>query len=202
MNAPVRPAKLQDLLDALSAANTGAQSTSIEELRDRLHTIARGQMSPGDGLRRVLDSEDLTQEALLDVIRNAHLFRGNTWPEFHAFLDAVLRRRKADLARHHARLRRRISRREGSIDELEIPSAAPSPASVLFRTEDLLRLRRLVDELPSDAADALRLKLADHEYPAIAAQLGISEVAARKRVSRAIAELKRTWKDGDGATAG
>ena len=60
-------------------------------------------------------------------------------------------------------------------------------------SEELRRLKALVDTLPGDQGEALRLRLAGHGYAAIAARLGISELAARKRLSRALEALRGKW---------
>lgn len=193
MTESARPPDLAQVLEMLSGALEGRDPAALTGLRSRLQGIARAHMAPKDGLRRVLDSEDLTQEALCDVIRNVRLFRGRTWAEFHAFLEAVLCRRKADLARHHARLRRRAQRHALPLDELALSSDSPSPSSSASLSEELRRLKALVDTLPGDQGEALRLRLAGHEYAAIAARLGISELAARKRLSRALEALRGKW---------
>lgn len=199
MTAPERPPDLQELLNALADEASVPRPEALEHLRARLHAIAHARMKRGDGLRRSLDSEDLAHEALFDLIRNIHLFRGTTWPEFHAFLDSVLQRRKTDLARFHNRLRRRAHPASLSDDSVDLPAALASPASNLIRAEDLARIKRMVEELPPDLSTVIRLRLEPLDHAAIAERLGISEPAARKRLSRAIAELRRVWRDGDAA---
>lgn len=192
---PDRPADLQQLLDCVLGLRNDGESGSLDRLRDQILGAVKSRMARGDTLRSALDSEDLTQETLFEIVRNLRYFRGTTWGEFHAFLDAVLVRRKADLARHHQRLRRRGPSTPLDVHDLDVPSAGPSPASSVTASEDLTRLRGLVDHLPPECAIVIHLRMDGLDHSAIAQRLSISEVAARKRLSRAIAELRRMWND-------
>ncbi len=197
--APERPPDLQQFLDLLSGIRGPVDLTALQDLWTHIRSTARIRMSPLDTLRRSLDSEDLTQEALFDLVRNVGYFRGATWAEFYAFLEALLQRRKSDLARHHNRMRRNGAGRVIPMEPLDLPDRGRSPESQALEAEDLLRLRRLVDALPPESAAIIRLRMQGLDHEEIATRLSITTVAARKRLSRAIAELRCGWNEHGGS---
>ncbi len=189
---PERPTDLQQFLDLLSGLRGHADRTALEQIRTHIRGMVKVRMSPTDTLRRSLDSEDLTQETLFDLVRNVGYFRGATWGEFYAFLDAILQRRKSDLARHHNRLRRNGATHAISLSTLDLADCGQSPGSSVVDAEDLLRLRRLVQELPPESATVIQLRMQGLDHEEIATRLSIT---AGKRLSRAIAELRRGWNE-------
>jgi len=61
---------------------------------------------------------------------------------------------------------------------------------------DDVSIMDIVEELPADERAAVRARFAlGHPYPVIAGELGITEPAARKRVSRGLARLRRRLED-------
>lgn len=190
MSDDQRPEDLRALLQELARASDAGDSSGVADLTARMHALAHARLGRGDRLRLALDSEDLAQSALFDLVRNVHYFRGTTWAEFFAFADKVLQRRRADLARH---LNRR--RRNGDIADLDVrEQAAPEPSVPRAETaEHAARARALVGELPSSLRAPLELRLAGMDYEVIGERLGLTSVTVRKRVSRALSELRRRW---------
>jgi len=186
-----RPSDLEELVHRLVAAGRG-KGEDLAWLRRRLHAAATAALGPMDALRRVLDSEDLAQEALLTLSQHAHLFRGTTWAEFFAFAHAALRQRRVDLLRYHGRDRRRAPL--GGADH-DIEDAQAGPVTSIVHRDDIERVRTLLAELPSDLGRVARLRMDGHDYESIGLQLDITPTAARKRFSRALEELRRRWPD-------
>ncbi len=193
MNDRERPDDLRALLADLERASGAHGSAGVANLATRVHALAHARLGRGDRLRLALDSEDLAQSALFDLVRNVRYFRGTTWAEFFAFTEKVLQRRRADLARHLNR-----QRRNGTIADVDVgEQAAPEPAtSGPEVSEQAVRARALVAELPTALRAPLELRLAGMDYEVIGARLGLTLVTVRKRVSRALAELRRRWSGG------
>jgi RNA polymerase sigma-70 factor (ECF subfamily) len=65
------------------------------------------------------------------------------------------------------------------------------PAQVVARDERATAVRRAVDRLPADQAEAVRLRfLLDESYPAAATILGVPESTLRSRVLAALPRLR------------
>src|SRR5436190_13889523 len=86
----VMPEDLRQLLSEIrrAAATPGAQV--LIAWLPRLRAMARQHLPSQSPLRAGLDSEDLLQEGLLQLVRNVDRFRGSTWAEFLAFVHAIL----------------------------------------------------------------------------------------------------------------
>lgn len=185
------PEDLRQLLEILQRAAADGSPSALLALRRRIQHYARASLPRGDRLRLEMDSEDLAQDALLKLIRVVHRFRGNTWAEFFAFVRSVTAREKISRAREQAR---------GSAREpLETPTPSPdgaTPSLILSRREERARLEALIDSLPEAYRIPLRLRLEEKSYAEIGRLLGLTETAARKRVSRALAQLRARWQGG------
>lgn len=185
-----RPEDLRALLADLARASKADAGDGVADLAARMYSLAHARLARTDRLRLALDSEDLAQSALFDLVRNVNYFRGTTWAEFFAFVEKVLQRRRADIARHLNR-----QRRHGTIADVDVgQQAAPDPPALGPDTsEHAARARSLVLDLPAALRTPLELRLAGMDYEAIGSRLGLTPVTVRKRVSRALAELRRRW---------
>ena len=189
---PTVPPDLEQLLAELRAARS-EPSALLRRFCSHLHQMARKHLPAGDALRRVLDSEDLAQETLLELIRGIDRFTGTSWNEFFAFARAVLTQRAAEHGRHWRRGKRDPRRLEPLPDAGLPGDGTPTPSRVAITGEDRSRAEALMADLPEPLRAALLLRLSGLDYVLVAARLGISDVAARQRVSRALAWLKAHW---------
>ncbi|MFG0320533.1 MAG: RNA polymerase sigma factor [Planctomycetota bacterium JB042] len=144
-------------------------------------------------------ASDLVQstcrEVLADLAAGRLVYRGEgefrAWL-FEAALFKVRNRRRYWTAerRDHRRERRPPSsdRSRETLDDAARTSATPSREARAH--EEGERLRALLDELPERYRDVLRLaRLENLPHGEIAARLGVSEVASRQLLSRAMARL-------------
>jgi RNA polymerase sigma-70 factor (ECF subfamily) len=142
--------------------------------------------------RRTIDAEaalDLTGETFAAAFASRRSFRGATDGEASAWLFVIARRQ---LARYFeaGTVSRELVRRLG----VEMPEATEVE---LERIETLaglgalrVALREQLRELDAGQREALWLRVVDEQpYTVVAARLGISEQAARARVSRALRGL-------------
>lgn len=144
--------------------------------------------------RRVYDAEtalDLTGETFAQAYRSRHRFRGDTDDAVAAWLYTIARRQLARYLRR-GRAEGRALARLG----VSVPRLSDEEVSRVEELADLERLRSLIhtelEKLSASQRDALRLRLLeDLPYPLVAHELGISEQAARARVSRGLRALAR-----------
>jgi RNA polymerase sigma factor (sigma-70 family) len=145
--------------------------------------------------RRTLDVEaaaDLTAETFAQALASRNRFRdqgGGAGPWLYGIAQH-------QLTRYYRRGRVSAKARE----RLGMPTSAELSDDDLQRIEELIDLRgvagdvrRAMAELPVSMRDAVSLRIVDaRPYPAIAAELGCTEQAARLRVSRGLRRLATT----------
>ncbi|KAF1726946.1 RNA polymerase sigma factor [Pseudoxanthomonas japonensis] len=132
--------------------------------------------------RDVQASEDIAQEALLKGWRQ--LATLNNPDSFLPWLREITR----NLARDHLRAQRRRPM-TGEAAELAVTLAAdtaPTPAETLLQTEQEQAAREVIAALPEDSREVLLLYYREGQRSQqVAALLGITDAAVRKRLSRA-----------------
>jgi RNA polymerase sigma-70 factor (ECF subfamily) len=144
-------------------------------------------------MRRVMDAEaafDLMSESFAKALENVSQFRGGTVEEEQGWLFAIARNELS----HYWR-RGKVER--ASLAKLGIPVPSLTDAEV-ERVEEIAGLSEVrqdiaeaLDNLPDDQRRAVELRIVkEFEYPQVAESLGVSEDAARARVSRGLRALR------------
>jgi RNA polymerase sigma-70 factor (ECF subfamily) len=142
--------------------------------------------------RRTFDAQvalDLTAETFAAAFAGRRSMRGHSDAEAGGWLFAIARRQLAGYFDDGAASRRMLGR-----VGVQTPAMQTEELERVEELAGLEVLRRLVrdqlDTLDRGQRDALRLRVVDEQpYAQVAAQLGISEQAARMRVSRALKTL-------------
>jgi RNA polymerase sigma-70 factor (ECF subfamily) len=139
--------------------------------------------------REAQDAADLTAEtfaAALEALDRYDPDRG----EPVAWLFGIARHRVQALHRRGAvedRARRRLGIERVRLDDAALEQVEAAAGAERVRVE----LREGLDALPPDQRDAVaRRVLLDHDYAEVADAAGVSEVVARKRVSRGLSALR------------
>lgn len=143
-------------------------------------------------LRRTFDVEvarDLTAETFARAFEHRGRFRGDTDAEASAWLYGIARNLLARYARDGVTERRAVERLG-----IRVPAVSEDDHQRIVELAGLADMRATVADLfsslPADQRDALRLRVIDErDYGEVAATLGVSEVAARARVSRALRRI-------------
>ena len=143
-------------------------------------------------VRRTCDVDaalDLTAETFAQAFAGRCGFRGSTWEEAGAWLFVIAARQLAGFLRRGYAQRRLVNRLG-----VEVPRADDQEIERVLELAGIKALRGLISEelarLSEEQRDALRLRVVDEmPYAGVAQRLGISERAARMRVSRALAAL-------------
>jgi RNA polymerase sigma factor (sigma-70 family) len=144
--------------------------------------------------RRTFDAEvalDLTAETFAQAYLGWHRLRGTSREERQAWLYTIARRRLSRYLRR-GRVERRALTRLG----IQTPAAHEDDLALVEERAGLAQLRaalgRELAYLSSDQRRALELRVVqERPYRDVARDLGISEPAARARVSRALRALGR-----------
>jgi len=186
---PAPEGDLLVMLDLLRACRDEPGGAPLAEFLARLRRMARRHLPTHSILRRGLDSEDLAQEGLLQLLKNLDQFRGATVAEFLAFANAIIGQQAARQARWQD-VRKKELRGGDAAAHAEEPR---TPVSEAMAAEEVRRLRRLVGELAEPYRTALRMRLDGRTNLEIAAELGVREDLVRKRLSRALKELHGRW---------
>jgi RNA polymerase sigma factor (sigma-70 family) len=143
--------------------------------------------------RRTLDvtlAADLTAETFALAYRSWPKLRGRAEEEVRAWLFTVGRRQVSHYLRR-AQAEQRAVRRLG----IQVPPIHEDDVALIEERAGLAGLRLQVGAtlagLNPGLRDAVRLRIVDERpYPEVAAELGITEQAARARVSRGLRELR------------
>jgi RNA polymerase sigma-70 factor (ECF subfamily) len=143
------------------------------------------------------DACDVVQETYLRVFRGIRRFRGDA--QFSTWLYRIT----ANCASTHLGRRARHRHDDLTEDAMILDERPESDPAVQADTDDLRgRLKRALDELPPKLRAVVVLRdIYDLTHEAIAAELGISESAAKVRLHRARRKLReRLYPSADDGT--
>jgi RNA polymerase sigma-70 factor (ECF subfamily) len=186
------------LLDRAAADGPAARGALLDHHRDRLRRMVAVRLDPRLAAR--VDPSDVVQEVLAEADRRLDAYLRHHPLPFYPWLRQFAADRLADLHRRHLRAGRRAVGREepgGLPDHSAAELAArladqrTGPSEAARRSERrelvLAALRRLAD----DDREALALRYLEELSAAeVAAVLGVTEAAAKKRVLRALERLR------------
>lgn len=167
--------------------------------RPYLHLLADQAIGPE--IRRREDASDILQQTECEAFQAFTQFRGNTEPEFTAWIKQILRRNLGTLFRGHRAAKRDVSRerslfdgdQSASITWMQPAGAGPSPSQQIMRGEAALKLAAAIDSLPANQRDAVRLRhLENMKIDEVAAELKVSVGAAAGLIRRGVEALRTT----------
>jgi RNA polymerase sigma factor (sigma-70 family) len=190
MTQPDLPQDLAALLAELRGVRDASVADLLVGLLPRLRHMARRHLPAHSPLRLGIDSEDLMQDGLLQLVNEVDRFRGGTWPEFLAFVHSLLAQKAAYQAR---RQRVRLKELNPTHAAADMAASQDTPSVNVSSSEDQARLRLLVEELADPYRTVMRLRLEGRDHGKIATTLGISGAAARQRLARAIKMIQERW---------
>jgi RNA polymerase sigma-70 factor (ECF subfamily) len=130
------------------------------------------------------DAEDVVQETLLRAFRNIHRYESRAC--FSTWLHRIAANCSLDV------IRKRTRRREDEEHPLATETR-PSPERLTMSAEIQTMLARGMDELSEQERTAFVLRHFENQsIPEIAGALGVSLVAAKHSVFRAVQKLRQT----------
>lgn len=147
----------------LTAARAGDDSSLwrlCEGLRPKLRAIAARKL--GKGLADKVDASDIVQNAMKEAARALPEFQGETIEEFEGWLVKIVQNEVHDTRRHWHQKKRSVGRERARLDGPDRagldPGGGSSPSAALMREERAERIRGLVERLPPEEAQVVRLR--------------------------------------------
>jgi RNA polymerase sigma-70 factor (ECF subfamily) len=188
------------LLVRARTADDGALGRLLERYRSYLTLLARLQI--GRRLQGKADPADMVQEAFLEAARHFAQFRGETEPEFVAWLRQILATCLAHLVRRYFGTQARDVRLERMLeDELEQSSLAidhglianqSTPSQSASRREQAVILADALDRLTPDYREVIILRhLEGLTFPEVATRMVRSLDSVEKLWVRALPRLRQ-----------
>ncbi|MCR9243701.1 MAG: sigma-70 family RNA polymerase sigma factor [bacterium] len=151
----------------------------------------------GPRMRRFAETDDMLQDAIVDVLRCAPRFRLSDRQAFRALIARLVENAIRDRHAYHSAACRDVRRERAvprdSVLDLDPPQRGVTrPSAVAARNEDAAWVRLAIDLLAPDDREVLLLRHW-HELPfrELAERLGIAENTARMRCQRALPKLMR-----------
>jgi len=186
------------LLELALTGDREALGSLLELHRTYLVILASRELDPLVSAR--LSGSDIAQQTCLEAVRAFEHFRGKSPPEFMAWLKQILANNLVEATRVHLRAQKRSVHNEyktaGSAHgraglPLGIVSAESSPSSRAMRGERAVQLAQMMQSLPEDQFEAIRLRYIE-SWPVsrIAAQMDRSESAVAGLLKRGLQALR------------
>ncbi len=157
------------------------------------------ESSIGPRIRRREDASDVVQRTMMEAAEAIPNFRGQTEPEFSAWIHQILRRNVANVVRDHRAAKRDV-RQERYPDDAESsavitwfqPAAHQTTASLrVIRAEAALNLAAALQSLPEDQRSAVRMRhLEGCSLASIAETLGKTPAAVAGLLRRGVQALR------------
>jgi RNA polymerase sigma-70 factor (ECF subfamily) len=197
------PGKVRDdkrlLVDA-RAGSPEALGQALEAHRRYLLLVAEKELAPD--LRAKGGASDLVQDTFIEAQRDFGRFRGESGDEFRGWLRQILLHNLGAFARRYRDTDMRDVGREvgllagsserGPVDGLAAGSETPS--DVMIAQEQSLALRGVLDRLPADYRQVIRLRYDENlTFEQIGDEMGRSPEATRKLWARAMDRLREEW---------
>lgn len=193
-----RPQDDEDLLARARQGDEPALSTLVHRHADRLLRSIRTEL--GERLRQRLTSEDIAQEAYLDVLGGIRDFEDRGDDAFFRWLRTIALNRIRDAQRHEFKtLKRQGGVREGDLpggDALaglfdQVAGSMTTPSGHVERDDRAKRLLAALEQLGADQREAIHLRyLRQLDVAEAAARMDRSEKAVRNLCVRALIKLR------------
>jgi len=193
------------LLDR-AAGNASARDALLHQHRDRLRRMIAVRLDPRLAAR--VDASDVVQEVLAEAGRRLDAYLANRPLPFYPWLRQLAADRLTDLYRRHVLATCRAVGRE---DAMGLPDSSvaelaerfafrgPGPSDEAWHSERDAKVRAGLDRLSPDDREVLALRYLEELTAAeVAAVLGVTEAAAKKRVLRALVRLRETLNGAEG----
>jgi len=154
---------------------------------DRIYTYLCTRM----GTARSNDAADLTQQVFLRALDALPRYQPREGVSVAAWLFRIARNAATDWQR-----RERPTLSWEAVPEEMHPQTLETAESIVVRRDEIAEARRLLAGLDDEAREAIVLRFtAQLTLAEIGAVLGISEDAARKRITRTLHALKERYHD-------
>ena len=187
----------EQLLQAALSGSAHARGRLLERHRARLKRMVAIRFDRRLAAR--VDSSDVVQETLAEAAVKLDDYLRKRPLAFYPWLRQIAQQRLTDLRRRHVSAKRRsVSREEpaglpaeSAMELAERLLAGEAPSAGLKRSEQRVRVRKALDQLPERDREVLVLRYLEQLSTAeTGAVLGSSEGAVRVRTLRALQRLR------------
>jgi len=200
MDAAPDLAQTFELVQRAQKGDGAALGTLLGRYQERVRALVRRRM--GESLRRELESGDMVQEAMVEVLEGFERFELRDETAFVRWLSTLVENRLRELARFHGAAKRdrgREVRIDGSDSSDEraganelAEQALASPSEEVSRREEKSLLAEALETLSPRHRDVLVARESGAEWDVVARRLGLpTEAAARMLHTRARIALAR-----------
>ena len=200
------PLNTQILIGRIQEGSTDAREELCERYLERVYRAVRIRL--GARLRQKVQSCDIVQQAMLDVIKGADNFECRSEGQFLNYVNRAIENRIRDEADKWQTNRRDINK-ERPLEEAVSPTSStplelPQPGDVLtpsliaIRREELDLLEKAMDILGQQSREGhdlvIAVQLEGRTFVELAEETGKSPDAIRMQVNRAQVELAKIYK--------
>jgi RNA polymerase sigma-70 factor (subfamily 1) len=187
---------LAETIQRARLGSTDAMGELFDRCREYLLLVANQELS--STLRAKAGGSDLVQDTFLKAQRRFRFFHGTTKPELLRWLRRILLNHLASVRRQYVTSQKRCVAREIPFDAdddeclaSEVILIRETPSDLVIRDERERILNAAIARLPEAFQQLIMWRQReDVPFQVIAQRLEISNAAARKRWTRAVAQLK------------
>jgi RNA polymerase sigma-70 factor (ECF subfamily) len=179
------PMDITELIQQAKAGDAAATEKLFEALRPRMRYFARGIL--GESLAARIDTSDLVQESLAQVLNGLTTFRGITENEWIGWVRKIMTTEACRLRRHHYAAKRSSLRERHGGTARCADDAEKQPLKRASQAEQKARVAMAIEHLPAAMQEIIRRRVFLKEsFSDIAQQLGKTPAAVRVGWTRAI----------------
>jgi RNA polymerase sigma-70 factor (subfamily 1) len=200
MQPPADMARTFELVQRAQKGDGAALGALLERYQERVRALVRRRM--GDNLRKELESGDMVQEAMVEVLEGFERFELRDETAFVRWLSTLVENRLRELARFHGAAKRdraREVRLDGGDTSDDGPGpneiadqALVSPSQEALRREEKNLLADALLTLTERHREVLVARESGADWDVVAKRMGLpSEAAARMLHTRARIALAR-----------
>ena len=191
------------LLEALRSGDEAALATFLQENEQALLAFIRSRI--GTQLQKKVEPEDVLQEVSIEAVRVLSQMDLSTWDPLN-WLFQLCQRKIIDAHRRHFASKKRDAGREMALPEGSeaagladlLAASMTTPSAAFSRDQRQLRMMAVLETLPEDQREALRLRyLVGLPSKEIAEKLGKSNGATRVMISRGLNRLQEMLSEED-----
>jgi len=184
----------KSLVEAARQGDDHAFGQICDRMADYLLLAANDR---GHRLTAKFGASDIVQQTLLEAHRDIASFEGSSENELRAWLVRLVQHNLVDSSRHYRQTEKRDASREQAvaIEEIadEYPGYQKTASSIIRRRETDHELLQALSTLPVKRRSIIELRHWQNlSFAEIGRELEISEAAARKLLSRALEELRKS----------
>jgi RNA polymerase sigma-70 factor, ECF subfamily len=192
-----------EIARAVAADAKGRKDESLERLLAADGEWLRLRVSTrlGGVVRRLGDTDDFVQEAMLRLLRVGPWFKSANRARFRALLARIVENLLRDAFRAATAEKRSLDREisslgEATLDLDRMPASGETPSAAASRAEREAWVRLGLELLESDDRAVIWLRqIEGRAWADVGLALGLAEDAARMRFRRALGRLARIVRD-------